>query len=957
MGIADLGKPATTAMKERPSGISALGLPLSSLRPDLGTSEGLLELARKTGGPVKQLAEETIDPSEGFLSRIGSTLGSGLKKTIRALQVSSNVIAGVIDPNMSIGEAVRIGMVPSDVLIGDIKPESKIGKVGLFVGKLATDVLTDPLTYVTLGAGIGVFGVRSTMKIGGKATSLAGQDLLRKGIELGVKGGLSEDFVKQSFKAMMEKSPELAKQFLDQGGIKVFGNTILSGQRIRTGISTIPGMKAIDTASKPFRHAIGSLFSRDISATAGKLPREVIDVRQKYLDLGVVKSKEAVEKVGDIARANKLTWQETEIVNSAIEAGVKPADERLANVAQHIERELGIARKAEQRRGILKTELENYVPHILVDEPIKDIPFKPGLSAKLPFAKRRTIEGTIENINADFGREFFDPNIVRTTAQRLTASARATTAHDFYREMAEKFGTTAERASRGYVKSSVKGMENFYFHPAVEEMMKGFRGIMITDVGTQKFLKAFDTAQTLWKASVTSIFPAFHGRNAISNVFLNYLDIGLNAVNPARHAMAGQLLRMNGKATKLRQVAYGIGPKAVKAKEELVNLLSQNVLTDRYGHSWTFGELHGVIKNNRVAFGKEYTGFMDVRDEVTDDLIRTTTMNPEEKRKLLLKKFNPLSTEFKPFEIGRNIGNLVEQQARLVNFISNLRKTGDPGLAAQRTKQFLFDYDNLSPFEKMFMRRLVPFYTFTRKNIEAQVRALATTPGRIAAETKILTTLGDVFGGQQLTAEEEKLLPEWARRGITFTASRKGERINLVTGFELPIEQPFEAIINETYSGISPAIRLPFELKQGYDIFRGKPLGEGTNAEVLRYAPKVIKDAVGYVEVAWEAKDGRRGVEYVTLRPKLFHLLTNLPPTSRLLNTLKQVTDEDVEGSLRLLQQLIGIRPRPFDLEKLEASSERKLRQQLEEILDKAGVVYRFERAALSKTSRPIIEE
>ena len=48
--------------------------------------------------------------------------------------------------------------------------------------------------------------------------------------------------------------------------------------------------------------------------------------------------------------------------------------------------------------------------------------------------------------------------------------------------------------------------------------------------------------------------------------------------------------------------------------------------------------------------------------------------------------------------------------------------------AAIHVKKHLFDYDNLSKFEKEFMRRGIPFYTWTRKNLALQLQTLSTKP-------------------------------------------------------------------------------------------------------------------------------------------------------------------------------------------------------------------------------------
>jgi len=82
------------------------------------------------------------------------------------------------------------------------------------------------------------------------------------------------------------------------------------------------------------------------------------------------------------------------------------------------------------------------------------------------------------------------------------------------------------------------------------------------------------------------------------------------------------------------------------------------------------------------------------------------------------------------------------------------------------------------------------------------------------------------------------------------------------------------------------------------------------------------------------------------------NLLSNLPPTSRVLSTLKQVTNQDVAKEYRLLQFLFGIRPYTFDLEREERNREAENRKKLEDLLNKAGVIYKFEITGIPKEKK-----
>lgn len=1160
----------------------------SSRKADLTTSEGLYNVAEATGGAVAKRAKEITGEEPTTFSKIEGGLKRGLGNTLDIIQRPNYAIASgiknVIDtnPNTTFEGGLESGITGqtkhtfTDVLEeGGWKPETRGGKIAKGVTGFALDVLLDPTTYVTFGAGA---GVKVGMKVGEKTVtrtlSKEGVKLLQKGVAQKSGQVFGEQFVKDAISRMAEKSPEMYKKFIDQGGIKFFGNSLISGGRIAGVVDKIPGMTKLDEASQPIRNALGSLFSRNISAKFGKLPNEYIQLQQKFLDLGKVKSQEALDNVINIARENKLTADEAGIISNAIENKLPLSDNRLENARKLIEQGLGRNLKAEQKVGINVGDLPNYVPHMLLDTKIKNIPFKPsgarvslgmgnergikkftsetgeefigtagqlglkdtpnirGLAQNITsgqykslndiekavgefgykirfkpqdtvhrsslgyfdptkkeiviasanrsledvistlkheithsahfqmgglvdvmetFANRgskiskqlkdvknfareewqgilkamnvgdvtkmtphfrnyykqptellaraiqamiknpeqarklfpktmASLEGlqntdklfsilktgvdnsgmsmsgkvlqnksgeffnetqaTINEINSAFGKDFFDPNIVNTAAIRSVASSRAVAAKEFLTEAAQKFGTKAETAPTGYIEVGAKELKGLKFHPAIAEQIDKFGKRFIEDEGTNKMLKAFDDVQNLWKASVTSIFPAFHGRNAISNVFLNYLDLGKAALSPARHALATTMLNQNSNAAKLEKLILRGGNTAKDAQKELDVLLNRPVLTDDFGKKWTFGEMRKEIKERNVAFGDEFTGFLDIRDTIKDKLSTATTGASK------LQKINPFSQQNIAFKTGRKVGNAIEQQARILNFMTNLEKTGDVVTAAERTKQFLFDYTNLSDFEKNVLRRLIPFYTFTRKNLELQVSQLAKQPGKLATQAKLFTAISKTASGGKLTEEETKGLPEYLQEGLGIVWDRKGDKVTMINSIGTPVEQVFSAVKDNTLLGsLSPVIAVPLQIVIGKHFFFDRDLKDVDDATPYKNAPQFIKDYIGFA--TRKSKDGTK--RYIALNPTRLFLLNNIPPSSRVVQTIGQLQDENVSGKLKILRQLTGLKPYGVNLTDQQAYQEKAKMRELQDLLDKSGVAPVFKRSFIPK--------
>ena len=1420
----------------------------------LDTPADLLELARQQGGAVAEAAEELADPRKGMLSTMSSGFKNAFKGFVDIISKPSEIVAGIISPEYTIDEAMKEHIRSSDVIFGESdKDLTAMQKVGSWTVRFAADVLLDPLTYVTFGAGQGLLGVRSTAKVmlGKKAAkttgkqfkdlaplSKKGQELYLKGIEVQRKGltstaqknaklrglddegtnrlvretidaELDRDMAKNAISAMIERNPALASTFLDKGGIKFFGKTILAGQRIRAVGSLIPGMKLLDHVTSPARRVMGGLFNRNIDVEFGRLPELDAQIIQKYRDLHDAGKIRSIDTIANAWRELGITSQEDNMLFATIEASKRPADPRLAaayDLARGINKN---TLRAIRDSGLALTEVPNYMTHFLVDEEIKSIPFTTsprskikqaqeatiakfvsiktgekvigsakslglealvsedeviriskdlndymfaanldifdlreeiinlskqskdiGLLGKLPieerskylsvinamsdkiptaipdsstlvtkiqeagaldisdivksagekigrsapqgvdalaelaktaesqeaflkqvkdtdllerlgipkesFPKDRNINDFFESARtevtelgeeiSDIGRtelgaedifgvstegeaakrgfeiermpvfaskvtkeeedailaeafkllnikvakgidtgkegamkalasfknsdqaeaiieaikrgdktfpkivpqyskeqlssiskaesvfnklevkslsEFnkaltgieggafatrgankiahslkledskqlfelvketggkvvkkvkevppmdtetisrflagmaeqygknpvgisaildtaigtrkqaikdmlseiglaksaakqdmetlsrparffrdnsgevfertrataedaasigvkFDTNTLSVLARSSLNVNKGTTIRNMIEDLSRQAGVVASEAPGGWREVNLSLMreqfpdfvdffngtkaEKLHFHPATAKKIEEFMGAVINDEATNTLLGKFDKLQNLWKASVTSIFPAFHGRNAISNVFLHMADIGLHSLNPANHIMSASIINNN---RKLEGLMSKMSMGNLAARDEYVDLLNKVVMTDKSGYEWTMGELRRTLKDTNVAFNHNTFGSIDVfrsPSELYEEVAPHMLTGKQRIKYETTKRWNPFSGQFELYKGGRKVASAIEEQARILDFMVNLRHTGDVGLAAERTKMFLFDYQNLSNFEKTVMRRLVPFYTFSRKNLELQAKALLTTPGRTAAQVTAVRDLGDVMSGASLSEEEYNSMPQWMRNGLSIVIDRKKSNVEFFQ-LGLPIEQVFNQMEpNQMLSSISPILKVPLEHATGHNFFMGKPLSQVTDASGFVHAPKILQNFIGFTRVEGKRADGSKFTENIAMRPERMNLILNMPLFSRTLSSLKQMDSSDVSKQIRALQFFTGIKPFTRDLEVEAIRREAELKKKLEEILTRARITATFER-------------
>lgn len=1053
--LSTLGGPAGVNTNPLSSIGSRGGGTTSSGAFDPNSSEGLLAIANAQGGSIAQTANELAHPTTGILSTVGQGVKHALKGFMDVLAVPQEVLVGAVSSDYTIGQAIDKHIKPSDVLFGGHNPQdTTMQKVGGFLVRTAADIMLDPLTYLTFGASAGVAGVRAATRVtlgeeaaaiigktAGEAASVSseGQQLysvlkkveaqskgltsldqlsgaatiakdisgktgltlaesydftkneLQKVLSETIDAPLNIDFAKKAMSNLMERHPQLAETLIDKGGIKYFGQTILSGQRISSAIKMVPGMTALDHFTTPMRNSVNALFDTRMikqGDTWIRLPEEYTQFEQAAKDLAESMKDNRINNLKSVIDANNLGKDEARFLFASVEARKIPTDERLANAYKQLmgfnEEEF----KALRGAGIPISYLDKHVPHMLVNSPTKLLPFTLPPSEKVGASLKRTLEGSVFNSDTgqldalegavlgkdaiatnkilgemkNAGFEIFDDNIVSALAKRSVDNARSITTRNFMDGLAKNFSATAEHAPEGWVPLNVgrfskedefltkigKSAETLRFHPAVAARVEKFLGAAINDDATSDAMKAYDSLQNLWKASVTSVFPSFHGRNALSNVFLHFNDIGLHSLNPGTHATATQLVVLDKKLQTLTTNAMKVG--ATEADKAAVHdLLTKKIFTDATGNPWTFGELRKVMKDNNVAFNRNIAGSIDI-NKGPNEIVNALFPMSGKDVKGLAKKALPISQDFKPFEIGRDVGNAIESQARALDFIVNLRATGDVSLAAARTKQFLFDYQNLTTFEKTFMRRVMPFYTFTRKNLEQQVNTFLTAPGRTAAQIHILSNIGDAISGQKLTDEEQAALPDWIKSGIALVKKKEGSQVEIYGSLATPLEAPFNAIqSNQILSSMSPLLKIPLEAGSGYDFFRGKPISEVTNATAYKNAPKAVQDLIGYTEVTGKKADGTKYTLYMSLRPEMMHFIGALPPTSRVLTTLGQLETENVSTQSKTLQQLIGLKPYSFDIQQEQQKRENELKSKLQGLLTTAGVTATFKRTYIPK--------
>lgn len=336
-------------------------------------------------------------------------------------------------------------------------------------------------------------------------------------------------------------------------------------------------------------------------------------------------------------------------------------------------------------------------------------------------------------------------------------------------------------------------------------------------------LRGYDVATNLFKEWVTAPFPSFHFRNSYSNVAATFLAIGIRALDPAAHYEALKIMLRN--------------------HPRFRDKFADGTLIGRNNVRYTYEQVDRLMDGHNID-----TSFSKLAETIP-------ARELERQRASKLKRYSPVG-------IGGKVGAKVESEARAMLFMHYLKEGHHPADAGRLMKNFLFDYDDLSPFERDVLRRLIPFYTWNSKNIRRQAMNLIENPGRMSVST---THLAHERGS------EEDMLPEYRRGELKARISTgpNGE-ITYIHNIDLPpqaTQMLYDTGLSNTLLGnisiINPLIKAPLELAFDKEAFTGRQISgrqfQGTMGNVIKTLDKATGGFFETEEV--ELADGTMGVK------------------------------------------------------------------------------------------------
>lgn len=182
----------------------------------------------------------------------------------------------------------------------------------------------------------------------------------------------------------------------------------------------------------------------------------------------------------------------------------------------------------------------------------------------------------------------------------------------------------------------------------------------------------------------------------------------------------------------------------------------------------------------------------------------------------------------KVFTANMNANEWVDNRNRMALFLhaeknpKYLSKLGAKD-SIDAVKKVLFDPDNLSPFEKNTLKRVIPFYTFTKQNLMFHADNIMKNTSKY---NRLIKTFNETYDA---LPEESYRTYQKENMQIPVGMDADGNVATLKTN--LPVSDLGEYLSNplqRLVSSTSPLIKAPFEKVTGKDTFTGQDLYKST---------------------------------------------------------------------------------------------------------------------------------
>lgn len=385
-------------------------------------------------------------------------------------------------------------------------------------------------------------------------------------------------------------------------------------------------------------------------------------------------------------------------------------------------------------------------------------------------------------------------------------------------------------------------MRDTYAPAGVREILEKMYRLESDPTWWEKYIDdLLDPIQMVWKSAVTvGRGPAFMVNNMVGALVNNSID----NVSIAAHKEAAEAL---SSAVGLFRRLERQNPSA--GYLEIVQQIEKELpaqLTKKVGDS-TVGELLGEFIHQG---GLLSTDTYFTLERALEGGINTAESGLRRGKGMAVGYARPAGNKLeagfrgvvdfaltnKAQRLANDANQMTEAWVRFSAFLDAYKKTGSVKASMDRMYMLHFNYQDLSDLEQN-LRRLIPFYTWTRNNVPLQIKATLANPGRINKFVEANKNLEAYFGAEGDDAWLNEVLPAYAYVRDGFATRFKFGGNNIAFFNRLPYQDLNEFFTVGKYgvpgirgraalNTLTPFVKTPIEVMQGMDLSTGRQFDE-----------------------------------------------------------------------------------------------------------------------------------
>lgn len=538
----------------------------------------------------------------------------------------------------------------------------------------------------------------------------------------------------------------------------------------------------LDTYSANVRNYEKKLYNTKIMSEIykrqGDVPREVIDSLAPRIkeELGLPDDIQAIKmdlqmlanrfRKGDNADNILKEINDEFTGNKILDTGIADARNSDSVVSMYND----IRKTLPQRGEITDNVNKNYYVHPSTGEIIKQTPLKTN---KNIMNELRDLlnqnDSNIQNVSFDFNDdvERFINHMQKPNNPNPTNFNSGMTKDNVLDTLDEFLG----------VDPNIRHAEEAMTREAIDSRISQGKQPMPKDK-KNPLLSLYDGLTNDFKSMVTVNKPGWHASNYIQNKVLNAQDIGIDAL-------------------KNRGVAKDI----FKSKEGFLK-------NPKTGEMIPYQKIKDVL---------EAEGVLD--SNMVHEVMNSGGNNP------LSKLFHDVIRPSGKNSIGSGFGlmqkNPDESLSKIQNMISHMNKGDDLYDAIDKAQKTLFDYDDLSKIEKDVMKRVVPFYSYMRKNTENQLGYLLDDQRSYHKVSNALNSIESGVDKEREIRDDEKMYLDGRVQIPGMYKEQDGQRYDYMLNPKLPMLDMSgnETIVGNMTKSLNPLLQPLYDIAKNEDFF------------------------------------------------------------------------------------------------------------------------------------------